>query len=231
MGQTFFRLVEIHSVPLRMVVLTGLTSCVLLGVSIVEHWPLWGIGLAVLAPWLPLFTAETAWMHRHYGSLALFYVLVVTQIGHCFEHVAQETQIHVFHLPGAHARGIFGTLDIEWVHFVWNTWVLIAVLLLLRVARKNPWLWITVALAGWHELEHLFVFYVYLATGRAGTPGLLAQGGLIGGGLSIQRPDLHFFYNLIETVPLVVGLVWQLQRVHGGGMQQKRTRLSQAATP
>lgn len=35
---------------------------------------------------------------------------------------------------------------------------------------------------------------------------------LISWGLPITRPDLHFFYNLIETVPLVGALVWQIRR-------------------
>lgn len=229
MGQTFSRLVALRSVPPRVAVLTGLTSCASLAVSIIQHWPLWGIGLAVVTPFVPLFTMETAWMHQRYGYLALFYVLVVTQIGHFFEHVAQVTQIHVFHLTGVNARGIFGTLDIEWVHFIWNTWVMIAVLLLLPRFRKNPWLWATLALAGWHEIEHLVVFYIYLTTGKSGTPGLLAHGGLIGSGLPIQRPDLHFLYNLIETVPLVVGFLWQL-RADGGRMQERLLHFPQAAS-
>jgi hypothetical protein len=39
-------------------------------------------------------------------------------------------QLHVLGLTGPDARGIFGTLDIEWVHFLWNTWVLVAVAVL-----------------------------------------------------------------------------------------------------
>ncbi len=155
------------------------------------------------------------------GTWRCIYVLVVTQIGHVFEHIAQVTQIHVFHLAGARARGVFGTLDIEWVHFIWNTWVLIAVLLLLPQFRRNFWLWATLVLSVWHEIEHLVVFYIYLTTGKAGTPGLLAQGGLIGGGLPIQRPDLHFLYNLIETIPLVAGFAWQLQRLYDERLQER----------
>ena len=208
------RLVAIRNAPPQAVGLTALTSSASVAVAIVQQWPLWGMGLAEAIPWIPLFVAETARIYRHYGYLALFYVLVVTQTGHFFEHVAQVTQIHIFHLAGASARGIFGTLDIEWVHFIWNSWVLVAVLLLLPRFRKNPWLWVTLGLSVWHEIEHLVVFYVYLTTGQPGTPGLLARGGLIGGGLPIQRPDLHFFYNLIETVPLVIGFVWQLHRAY-----------------
>lgn len=50
--------------------------------------------------------------------------------------------------------------------------------------------------------------FTYLATGVPGTPGLLSKGGLIGGGLPLTRPDLHFLYNLIETVPLTIAFVY-----------------------
>ncbi|OLC31093.1 MAG: hypothetical protein AUH31_03325 [Armatimonadetes bacterium 13_1_40CM_64_14] len=225
------RLVAIRSAAPQVVGVTALTSGASLAVAIIQHWPLWGLGFAAVMPWIPLFVAETAWMYRHYRYLALFYVLAVTQTGHLFEHVAQVTQIHVFHLAGASARGIFGTLDLEWVHFIWNSWVLLAVLLLLPRFRINPWLWATLGLSVWHEIEHLVVFFVYLTTGKSGTPGLLARGGLIGGGLPIPRPDLHFFYNLVETVPLVIGLVWQLHRAYDEQRLEEFVHPSQVTTP
>jgi hypothetical protein len=230
-GQMSSRLVAIRSATPQLVGVTALTSGASLAVAIIQHWPLWGLGFAAVMPWIPLLVAETAWMYRHYGYLALFYVLVVTQTGHLFEHVAQVTQIHVFHLAGASARGIFGTLDLEWVHFIWNSWVLLAVLLLLPRFRTNPWLWATLGLSVWHEIEHLVVFFVYLTTGKSGTPGLLARGGLIGGGLPIPRPDLHFFYNLVETVPLVIGLVWQLHRAYDEQRPEEFVRPSRVTTP
>jgi hypothetical protein len=194
------------------VAVTALASGGATAFGLLERWPIWVVGLAAVIPWLPLFAVETRWRSHRHAGLALFYVLVITQVGHVLEHVTQMTQIHVFHLTGVHARGVFGALDTEWVHFLWNTWVLVAVVLLLRSFRANAWLWLTAALAGWHEFEHLVVFSAYLLTGQAGTPGLLGHGGLLAGGLPVSRPDLHFFYNLIETIPLVAGFVWQFTR-------------------
>ena len=119
-------------------------------------------------------------MYLQYGWLALFYLLVVGQRGHFVEHVAQLIQIHAFGFQGAAARGIFGTLDIEWVHFVWNTWVLLILLVLLVLLirfRANRWLWLTRLQSGWHEVEHVAIFQVYLTTGLSGTPGLFVAGG------------------------------------------------------
>jgi hypothetical protein len=192
----------------------GITVVVSLGglsFSLLQGWPLWAVGVASVLPWLPMFTADVARVMRAYQWLALFYVLVVTQTGHFLEHVAQMIQIHVLSLTGPDARGIFGTFDIEWVHFVWNTWVLLAVAVLLFRYPANRWLWLTAILSTWHAIEHAYIFSVYLSTGLSGTPGLLAQGGAILGGLPLTRPDLHFFYNLIETVPLITAFLLQIQ--------------------
>jgi hypothetical protein len=173
--------------------------------------------LATLLPWAPLFAFDVAWLSRHYGWLALFYALAVTQTGHFLEHVVQMAQIHVQDRPLPQAHGVFGALDIEWVHFAWNTWVLVAVLLLLRPFGRNRWLRLTAVLAAWHELEHAYLMWVYLDTGRAGNPGLLADGGRLGGGLPLSRPDLHFLYNLVETVPLIIAFGYAVWRCMSAG--------------
>ena len=124
----------------------------------------------------------------------------------------QVTQLRVLGLSGENAHGVIGALDIEWVHFVWNAWILVAVALLLGPFRANPWLWLTLPLAAWHLAEHVVLLATYLATGEVGSPGLLAMGGLLGGGLPLARPDLHLVYNLAETLPLIIGLGWQWRR-------------------
>src|SRR5207237_2072141 len=121
-----------------------------------EAWPLWATGLAVVVPWIPVLVRDVASVYRQYQWLALFYVLVVTQTGHFLEHVAQMIQIHILGLQGAQAQGVFGMLNIEWVHFLWNTWVLIAAVVLLGRYRGNAWLWFTMLFAAWHALEHAY---------------------------------------------------------------------------
>ncbi len=231
------RVLAIHSMPPRIVGLTALASCGAVALGILQGWPLWARALAALLPWIPTFSGEIAWTYRHYQWLSLFYVLVVTQSGHFLEHVAQVVQIHILGLSGPDARGVFGALDLEWVHFVWNTWVIVATLLLLLRFRANPWLWVTGLLAGWHEIEHVVIMSVYLSTGKVGTPGLLAHGGLVGGGIPLSRPDLHFFYNLVETVALAGAFVWQLKRSYDaeaerqGGSRTSYEALEPVRTP
>jgi hypothetical protein len=215
------RVVAVRTTRSAMIV-TGFASIIgLLGARI-QGWPLWGITLAATLPWIPLLTAEVVWTSRHYAWLALFYVLVITQSGHVVEHVAQMIQIHVLDVPGPRAHGIFGALDIEWVHFLWNSWVLIAVIALVVKFPRNLWLWGTLILAGWHLAEHLYIISIYLATGQPGTPGLLARGGILGGGLPLRRPDLHFLYNIVETTPLVAGFIYQLRGLYQSSAGQVR---------
>jgi hypothetical protein len=140
--------------------------------------------------------------------LTLFSFLALSQTAHFGEHVVQMIQIHLLGLRGPDAQGLVGRLNIEWVHFIWNAWVLIALVVLVTNFRGNPWLIFAIAFAGWHLLEHAVIMATYLSTGVAGTPGLLGSGGAVFGGLPLARPDLHFLYNLVETVPIL--LAWRL---------------------
>jgi hypothetical protein len=144
--------------------------------------------------------------------IALLGFLALAQTAHLFEHVAQMIQIHVLHLTGASAQGLVGQLNIEWVHFWWNALVLVTLLALLPHFRTNPWLIAVTPLAAWHFVEHSVIIARYMETGIPGSPGLLSAGGLLFGGLPIARPDLHFLYNLAETVPLVGAWVAELRR-------------------
>jgi len=145
--------------------------------------------------------------------LALLSFLALSQTTHFFEHVAQMVQIHILGLSGPAARGIVGQLDIEWVHFVWNSWVLLALVILVPRFHVNGWLVAAVVLAGWHLTEHVVIMATYLQSGASGSPGLLAAGGLVGGGVPLTRPDLHFIYNVVETVPLLIGWRLELNRI------------------
>jgi hypothetical protein len=213
MSTSFYkRMISIHSVPLPLILLTagisaGLVTTFWLG------WAIWQVAILVILAWLPLFFLKTVSIQRQYGWLAFFFILVVTQGAHVLEHVAQMVQIHLLGLSGLQARGILGMLDIEWVHFIWNAWVLLCAVLLVLLFRKNPWLWVLLVIAVWHEMEHVSIMSVFLSTGHPGAPGLLARGGAIGGGLPLSRPDLHFYYNLLEELVLFMAYLSQIQRL------------------
>jgi hypothetical protein len=201
-----------HVPPLLVLVTAALASLGVVIATAGRGWPLWVVTLVALVPWIPSFLTGARWNYRRHHWLVLFYVLVVTQTAHFLEHVAQMVQLHLLNLTGTAARGVFGQLDIEWVHWLWNLWVFVAAAVLLVRFRSNRWLWFTALFGLWHGLEHTYILWIYLTTGVAGTPGWLAQGGAVRGGLPLQRPDLHFIYNFIETVPLLIAFVWQLRQ-------------------
>src|SRR5712691_6458937 len=215
---------RVHSLPSGVGFLTSVVASAGILLAIPHQWPLWAMAVVGLIPFVPLFVVGARRNFRRQHWLVLFYVLLVTQTGHFLEHLVQMIQIHLLRLQGAQAQGVFGMLNIEWVHFLWNTWVLIAAVVLLVRYRGNAWLWFTTLFAAWHAIEHAYIVWIYLRTGVAGTPGLLSLGGAIQGGLPIARPDLHFLYNLIETAPLAVAFFWQLRHTPTNALAQPAAR-------
>jgi hypothetical protein len=59
-------------IPRRTVALAGLLSAGLLLFALSRDWPIWAVGAATLAPWLPLLVAQTAWTYQRYQWLARF---------------------------------------------------------------------------------------------------------------------------------------------------------------
>lgn len=207
----FARVLSFNRVPLNVVLVTVVISYAAQFLALLQGFPLWGVALATVLPWLPVFTLEMLWRYRHYQWMALFELVIISQIGHFIEHLVQMYQIHILGLRGAAARGIFGQLDIEWVHFLFNTYLLIAFLALALRFRRNPWLWVTLVAAVLHEAEHLYIMANFLRTGTPGLPGLLGKGALIS--IPLARADVHFLYNFVESIPMMLAFAWQLRIV------------------
>jgi hypothetical protein len=166
-----------------------------------------------LAPMWAVIGVQVLSINRVLGAWVGFFALfTLPQVGHFGEHVAQMAQIHWLNAAPPTAHGAVGALDIEWVHFIWNGWVLMGVGMLLFHFRRNPWLWASLPIAVWHLAEHLAIMVDFWDTGKAGDPGLLAMGGALGGGTGLIRPDLHFVYNVLMTAPLFIALVYQLRK-------------------
>lgn len=211
----FQRLLDFHRLPPTSLLTTFITLAGAVFITRLLGWPVWVAAIASLLPWLPYISRGLACASQRSRWLGLAYLLVVVQGGHTIEHVVQMAQIHLLRLTGEAAHGLIGKLDLEWVHFVFNSLILLGVLGLLVAERRGGWLWLTALVAGWHQIEQTYIMMVYLTTDVVGTPGLLARGGLIGGGLPLARPDLHFLYNLIETVPLVLAFIHLLRATRG----------------
>src|SRR6266852_6921382 len=207
-------IISSNSIPLYAVVLASLISLSLLVIHMIGM-DLWKVALLILLAWLPIFVIKTREIYRQYRWLAFFFVLLIAQSVHFTEHIAQMIQIHLLGLSGASAHGIIGVLDFEWVHFLFDAgWVPICCYTLFIVYRKsNPLLWALLPVVTWHAAEHIVIMSYYLRTGIVGSPGLLATGGAIAGGLPLIRPDLHFLYNLIEVTLIVLAYIHQVKQL------------------
>ena len=207
-------IISLHPVPLYAVVLASITSFLLLVIHLMG-WQLWLVALLILLAWSPIFYYTTRALYRNYRWLAFFFVLLVAQSVHFTEHIAQMIQIHLLGLSGAQAHGIIGVLDFEWVHFLFDAgWVPICCYTLFIVYRKsNPWLWALLPVVTCHAAEHIVIMSYYLRTGIVGSPGLLARGGAIAGGLPLIRPDLHYLYNLLEETLIILAYIHQVKQL------------------
>jgi hypothetical protein len=156
----------------------------------------------------------------------LFLVLTIAflvQTAHFAEHVAQVIQIYVEGIAPPNAHGLLGSVfDFEWVHFVYNISLelaLIALWLGYRGARQDtplpavisaiPLLTGLVLFQGYHSIEHITKLYQYLfvplyQSGVVPTPGILPT--LTG----IPIFLVHFGINLIVW-SLMALVVWRLR--------------------
>lgn len=216
MIRTLENLVAFKRIPRKIVLATLLASWMLQVGMIVQQQPLYIIVLFTLLPWVPVFLFESLWKIEHYHWIAIFAVIVVLQLGHLGEHVAQTGALvftnatlacpppvdsaanaqraidaglrrassaptglsaAVIVMPdssgsarldangqpvsGPPACGVFGQLDLEIVHLIWEVagWLL-AMLLVVQFPRSR-WLWLTAVLATVHTVEHLFISYTF----------------------------------------------------------------------
>lgn len=204
-AKSFYRhFITSHEIPFLLLAATMIISALLILAFWAMSWPLWQVGLLILAVWTPLVLIQTRSVYRQQPWLALLFVLVITQGGHTIEHFSQMIEMHVLGMKGMMARGIIGVLDMEWVHLTWSSWFLVLCAILVYGFRHNKLLWMLLIFAIYHECEHIYIVSVYVRTHVMGTPGLLAHGGLIGGGLPIARPELHFLYAVLEEATLIM---------------------------
>jgi hypothetical protein len=159
------------------------------------------------------------------GGMALgaLVALVTLQGLHQGEHLVQVLQLLATGGNADLAQGVVTRLNQELVHLVWTSSVWLGCAVLLLRFRHNRWLWVAFAVAGLHDVEHVYLYLVSLQPAielHGGVNGILATGGLAGGPL--QRPYLHFLYNLLELVPLVAALLDELGARRGTAQPERR---------
>lgn len=216
------------ALPAAVSLVAGLAAAV----ALYRHFglPLWTTTLVVLLALLPVGVHKWRQDRRRYGTTTmLLSMMLVTQGVHTIEHVAQWVQYYVLYLPARQSNGLLSAANAEWVHFVWNWAVLIAVIVLLRGGMRNAWAMLLLVVAAAHSLEHTYLFIrhlmvlgelhrleIYSVTAQSlpgiiGRDGWLARGALtrntfvcsLPGLTTAMRLDVHFWWNLIEMFLLL----------------------------
>ena len=141
---------------------------------------------------------------RHARALALYLALVAL---HFAEHIAQLAQVYFFGWSPRAAGGLLGEwfpglASSEWLHTGYNSLQLTGLILLLPGFRGRARFWWATALAfqSWHFLEHTLLQAQYLT----GTYlfGATVQTSVLES--LFPRLELHFVYNLLVLIPLIV---------------------------
>ena len=143
------------------------------------------------------------------GYIYLFAVTLAIQTGHMLEHVIQVLQKFV--LGSSKAHGLIGQLDIEQVHFGFNT-VYYALLLPLvwgwftyrqeigllfrRWTVLTTVFLATLLIQSYHQVEHSGKLVQFINTNMHGTLGIL--------GAHFDLVLLHFTINALVYLPLII---------------------------
>jgi hypothetical protein len=127
--------------------------------------------------------------------------------------------------PFWQASGLISPANAEWVHFIWNWFVLATVIYLVRSGMRGPWGWLLLIWASAHTFEHTYLIWRYLQTltdlqalgasgiAAQGLPGILGRDGWLAtsdltqntflcrlpGLASAPRLDVHFWWNIGEV--------------------------------
>ena len=207
-------------VPARWVRAAIAFSLATIPVSVALGATLWMAWLAILAPWWVVIGFEVRLKYARDAMFTIFGLMVILQLLHMVEHSTQLAQLALSGGALAKAHGVIGQLDFETVHFVADTtlWISLAVLAV-HFRGRNPWLWVAFAAACFHEIEHLYLFWLYIAENTVylsgGAAGIMGHYGLIGSPL--DRPYLHYAYNFFVIVPMILAF-WddarRVDRVH-----------------
>jgi len=217
------RSLRFERVPARWARVAGALSLATLPFTIGLGAPLWLIWLAILAFWAPLVALESSHKFAYDAVFASFGLMVILQVLHMVEHSTQVVQLAISGGSFAASHGVIGQLDFETVHFVADTGLWLSLGMMAVMFRgRNAWLWVAFAAASMHEIEHLYLFWLYVAEHTVylsgGAAGIMGKYGLIG--TPLDRPYLHYTYNFIVFVPLVLAF-WDEAR-HMDRLRRRR---------
>ena len=148
---------------------------------------------------------NTAW---HEPALLTFGAIVLLHWG---EHIVQAVQIWALGYKRPEARGVLGAawpwlVSSEWLHYGFAVVMVAGLALLLPgfTGRARAFWIAALALQVWHLVEHQILF----VQAQTGTPwfGAAVPTSVLQQFWPGSRPEIHLFYNMIVTVPMLVAM-------------------------
>lgn len=209
----------------------------LLGIVIGQ--PLWRAALPGTFLFTAAVLVRWYYDRSTYGQvIALMVALLTFQGGHGLEHLAQWVQYHLLGYTARASSGLISAANSEWVHFLWNWGVLLVMLRLYWLGLRNPWAYVMLFWSTAHTAEHTYLFVRHLevlqilkAYGEAGVtaqglPGIFGNDGwlarspatagtfvcTIPGLTTATRLDVHFWWNVGETILLMIAAYTHIHR-------------------
>lgn len=145
---------------------------------------------------------------RHYSKYLLLFNLIV--LSHFAEHIAQMIQLYILHWDRPQCLGLLGLLypslvHSEWLHYAHALFMLVGLYLLgfSVVGKAKVWWQAATTLAFYHHIEHFIILSQAIAhynLFNSPTPTSIVQA------MGVPRIELHFFYNLMVLIPMLVSL-------------------------
>jgi CRP-like cAMP-binding protein len=146
----------------------------------------------------------------------------------------------------ASAHGVFGELDRELVHFIWDGIILICCTIIFFRFRKNPWVKWALLAAFIHQVEHVFLYFSSIVSSSgypgAGTflglyakrwdNGIMGHDGVVGSALpwfndiTPSRINIHFFYNVCVMIPMILAFLFEVKRIYDEWLAKALPNLS-----
>jgi hypothetical protein len=125
------------------------------------------------------------------------------------EHLAQLFELFILDWNRPDCLGLLGLwqpglMRSEWLHYLYALAMLIG-LYWLRTQVNNHWWTRTIYLQHYHHIEHLLLLTQAML-------GFKANGI---GGIWFPRIELHFFYNLVVMIPMMLALSDNRKKIKG----------------
>ena len=149
-----------------------------------------------------------------YALQPAVWIFMLIIVGHWTEHVLQIYQIYALGWSPDKAGGLIGLVypglvESETLHFVYDLiqWAGILILLPGFKGRARQYWVVSMVIQSWHYIEHVLLMGQYLTGyylfGAAHQISILE--------LWFPRAELHFSYNLLVYIPMVIAIHYYLQ--------------------